>query len=139
MGHRGMGCAHFATMAMPLWALTFYLLVVLPVPSQTASVEVGKEERRLQDLDPKMGSEAGNTDGLSLARFGSRRHQRSTGFGHRVPIISRPVIPIELDLLMDNEDDRTMSKRFDDYGHMRFGKRGGDDQFDDYGHMRFGR
>ncbi|EAU75983.1 AGAP009275-PA [Anopheles gambiae str. PEST] len=31
-------------------------------------------------------------------------------------------------------------KRFDDYGHMRFGKRGGEgDQFDDYGHMRFGR
>ncbi|GAB0095503.1 Drosulfakinin I [Sergentomyia squamirostris] len=29
----------------------------------------------------------------------------------------------------------------DDYGHMRFGKRGnsGGDQFDDYGHMRFGR
>ncbi|XP_055712305.1 uncharacterized protein LOC129807218 [Phlebotomus papatasi] len=34
-----------------------------------------------------------------------------------------------------------ISKRFDDYGHMRFGKRAGGegDQFDDYGHMRFGR
>ncbi|XP_022214379.2 drosulfakinins [Drosophila obscura] len=139
MGHKS--CVHLATLAMPFWALTFYLLVVVPVPSQTAtaSLEVGKEERRLQDLEPKQGADALNTDGLSLARFGSRRHQRSIGFGHRVPLISRPVVPIELDLLMDNEDDRTMSKRFDDYGHMRFGKRGGDDQFDDYGHMRFGR
>lgn len=37
-------------------------------------------------------------------------------------------------------DDEDVDKRFDDYGHMRFGKRGGEgDQFDDYGHMRFGR
>lgn len=37
-------------------------------------------------------------------------------------------------------DDEDVEKRFDDYGHMRFGKRGGEgDQFDDYGHMRFGR
>lgn len=28
------------------------------------------------------------------------------------------------------------SKRFDDYGHSRFGKR---NEFDDYGHSRFGR
>uniref|UniRef100_A0A182VUH7 Sulfakinin neuropeptide n=1 Tax=Anopheles minimus TaxID=112268 RepID=A0A182VUH7_9DIPT len=42
----------------------------------------------------------------------------------------------------DMEDDEVggLVKRFDDYGHMRFGKRGGEgDQFDDYGHMRFGR
>ncbi|XP_049282896.1 uncharacterized protein LOC125763598 isoform X1 [Anopheles funestus] len=42
----------------------------------------------------------------------------------------------------DDEDDAVggLVKRFDDYGHMRFGKRGGEgDQFDDYGHMRFGR
>ncbi|XP_053662691.1 uncharacterized protein LOC128711830 [Anopheles marshallii] len=42
----------------------------------------------------------------------------------------------------DDEDDEVggLVKRFDDYGHMRFGKRGGEgDQFDDYGHMRFGR
>ncbi|XP_021703537.1 drosulfakinins [Aedes aegypti] len=39
-------------------------------------------------------------------------------------------------------DDEDIEKRFDDYGHMRFGKRGGGgegEQFDDYGHMRFGR
>uniref|UniRef100_A0A182QIY9 Sulfakinin neuropeptide n=1 Tax=Anopheles farauti TaxID=69004 RepID=A0A182QIY9_9DIPT len=40
----------------------------------------------------------------------------------------------------DNDDDVGLVKRFDDYGHMRFGKRGGEgEQFDDYGHMRFGR
>uniref|UniRef100_A0A182NZB9 Sulfakinin neuropeptide n=1 Tax=Anopheles dirus TaxID=7168 RepID=A0A182NZB9_9DIPT len=42
----------------------------------------------------------------------------------------------------DDEDDDAVGlvKRFDDYGHMRFGKRGGEgEQFDDYGHMRFGR
>ncbi|XP_053692567.1 callisulfakinin [Sabethes cyaneus] len=37
-------------------------------------------------------------------------------------------------------EDDDIEKRFDDYGHMRFGKRGGEgEQFDDYGHMRFGR
>uniref|UniRef100_A0A182PCF4 Sulfakinin neuropeptide n=1 Tax=Anopheles epiroticus TaxID=199890 RepID=A0A182PCF4_9DIPT len=40
----------------------------------------------------------------------------------------------------EEEDEVGLAKRFDDYGHMRFGKRGGEgDQFDDYGHMRFGR
>lgn len=45
------------------------------------------------------------------------------------------------DFVVDDDDILLdMSKKFDDYGHMRFGKRGGDgDQFDDYGHMRFGR
>lgn len=52
-------------------------------------------------------------------------------------------VPLDVELVdllleeYENEDDR--SKRYDDYGHMRFGKRGGEDQFDDYGHMRFGR
>ncbi|XP_055295054.1 drosulfakinins [Sitodiplosis mosellana] len=46
--------------------------------------------------------------------------------------------PLELDLLVDDDDFIDKSKRYDDYGHMRFGKRG-DDKFDDYGHMRFGK
>lgn len=46
--------------------------------------------------------------------------------------------PLELDLVVDDDDFFDKSKRYDDYGHMRFGKRG-DDQFDDYGHMRFGK
>lgn len=37
--------------------------------------------------------------------------------------------------------DAAGKREFDDYGHMRFGKRGsgGDDYQDDYGHLRFGR
>lgn len=48
--------------------------------------------------------------------------------------------PIGTDSYLNFIDDEDVEKRFDDYGHMRFGKRGGEgDQFDDYGHMRFGR
>lgn len=47
--------------------------------------------------------------------------------------------PLEIDLLTDDDDFIDKSKRYDDYGHMRFGKRAGDDHFDDYGHMRFGK
>ncbi|XP_016985391.1 drosulfakinins [Drosophila rhopaloa] len=136
-------CTHFVTLVMPLWALAFCLLVMVPVPAQTSSLEIAKEERRLQELESKMGAETdqsnANLAGSSFSRFGDRRNQKTLSFGRRVPMISRPMIPIEMDLLMDNDDDRTKAKRFDDYGHMRFGKRGGDDQFDDYGHMRFGR
>ncbi|KAI4465698.1 sulfakinin family [Holotrichia oblita] len=44
------------------------------------------------------------------------------------------------DFIVDDDDFFELSKRqtSDDYGHLRFGKRG-DEQFDDYGHMRFGR
>ncbi|XP_039970427.1 drosulfakinins [Bactrocera tryoni] len=71
--------------------------------------------------------------------FTNHRYLRSIyGYGPKMFQISRSKIPIELDLLVENED-RDRSKRFDDYGHMRFGKRGGEEQFDDYGHMRFGR
>lgn len=40
---------------------------------------------------------------------------------------------------VDEDDLFELPKRqtSDDYGHLRFGKRG--EQFDDYGHMRFGR
>lgn len=41
----------------------------------------------------------------------------------------------QLDSLVDED-----KREFDDYGHMRFGKRGQQAAgFDDYGHMRFGR
>jgi Sulfakinin family len=42
----------------------------------------------------------------------------------------------QLDALVDED-----KREFDDYGHMRFGKRAqqGAGGFDDYGHMRFGR
>ncbi|KAH8344502.1 hypothetical protein KR084_012843 [Drosophila pseudotakahashii] len=136
-------CTHLLTLVIPLWALAFCLLVVVPVPAQTTNLDIAKQEQRLQELESKMGAEAdqsnANLAGSPFSHFGDRRNQKTFNFGRRVPIISRPMIPVEFDLLMENDDDRTKAKRFDDYGHMRFGKRGGDDQFDDYGHMRFGR
>lgn len=137
--------SRLAVLVIPLWAVAFYLLVVMPVPGHTASLGSGTEEQRQQDLETKIGTDSEQSNGYSRdpsfhSRFSNRRNQRSTGVGHRLPIFSRPIIPIELDLLMDTDEEiRPKTKRFDDYGHMRFGKRGGDDQFDDYGHMRFGR
>lgn len=52
----------------------------------------------------------------------------------------RSKVPLELDILLDDDLTDAKAKRYDDYGHSRFGKRGGgEDSFDDYGHMRFGR
>lgn len=104
------------------------------MPGQSASSE--KYIDNSQKLEASSGT--GN-----IRSFGSHRNLRSAaalyGFGPRMMQISRSKIPIELDLLIDSENDGERTKRFDDYGHMRFGKRGGEDQFDDYGHMRFGR
>uniref|UniRef100_A0A1A9W735 Uncharacterized protein n=1 Tax=Glossina brevipalpis TaxID=37001 RepID=A0A1A9W735_9MUSC len=44
-----------------------------------------------------------------------------------------------VDILLTEHGHDERSKRFDDYGHMRFGKRGVEEHVDDYGHMRFGR
>lgn len=57
--------------------------------------------------------------------------------GHVGPV-SHPKVPVEMEFLLDDDEFYDKSKRYDDYGHMRFGKRG-EDQFDDYGHMRFGK
>ncbi|XP_076033673.1 drosulfakinin [Oratosquilla oratoria] len=52
-----------------------------------------------------------------------------------------PAAAVE-DLVQDFEDPEMMTfhegdkRQFDEYGHMRFGKRA---DFDDYGHLRFGR
>ncbi|XP_055384353.1 callisulfakinin [Condylostylus longicornis] len=67
-----------------------------------------------------------------------------SGFGYLPRVLqipSRSKLPVELDLLLDGDNElMEKAKRYDDYGHLRFGKRGGNgDQFDDYGHMRFGR
>lgn len=83
----------------------------------------------------------------SHATHNYKRYHRSPmnsgnlGSAARVLQLSRSKIPIELDLLLDDDEMYDKSKRYDDYGHMRFGKRagGGEDQFDDYGHMRFGK
>ncbi|EDW81440.1 uncharacterized protein Dwil_GK11022 [Drosophila willistoni] len=141
MSHRR---CNICALALPLFVFIFYFLMVVPTPCKSASLEVGKQEQQLQDLETKMDTGAGPSDGdtfgISTGRFENRRNQRSIGFGPKSMKISRSRIPIELDFLLDNDDERLKSKRFDDYGHMRFGKRGGgEDQFDDYGHMRFGR
>ncbi|XP_022246095.1 uncharacterized protein LOC111086652 [Limulus polyphemus] len=39
----------------------------------------------------------------------------------------------------DLDDLHAPHRRFDDYGHMRFGRSGPAKKFDDYGHMRFGK
>lgn len=74
--------------------------------------------------------------------YGFNRNIRmpfSNSLGQRLlPPAHTKVQPLELDLVVDDDDFFDKTKRYDDYGHMRFGKRG-DDQFDDYGHMRFGK
>ncbi len=70
-----------------------------------------------------------------------KRYHRSpmNGGGSKTLLPHSKIIPIEVDLVLDDDEMYDKSKRYDDYGHMRFGKRGGEDQFDDYGHMRFGK
>lgn len=63
------------------------------------------------------------------------------GGGQRIIPVAIPHTkfqPLEIDLVVDDDDMFDKSKRYDDYGHMRFGKRQ-DERFDDYGHMRFGK
>lgn len=54
-----------------------------------------------------------------------------------LPLNAQPRVLEVVDFQLDDADvfDGN-SKRFDDYGHSRFGKR---NNFDDYGHSRFGR
>lgn len=79
---------------------------------------------------------------LQSAWFKNAYNRRSLGpagpgrIGTYTVLRRSPSIAADLNFV----DDEDVEKRFDDYGHMRFGKRGGEgDQFDDYGHMRFGR
>lgn len=78
----------------------------------------------------------------SAQQQNDRSPRAAYNFGIRPARLLQPPrskTPIELDLMFDDDDQMyEKNKRFDDYGHMRFGKRGVD-QFDDYGHMRFGR
>lgn len=87
-------------------------------------------------------------DGLSKLQSAWLKNiynRRSLGFPAGLPVrtvLRRPPSLGAGSYLADLSfvDDEDVEKRFDDYGHMRFGKRGGEgDQFDDYGHMRFGR
>ncbi|ALC46393.1 Dsk [Drosophila busckii] len=118
-----------------LWLLLLGLYLLLVVQTESASLESTKQELQLRELEPKTDNDAG----IPLARFSAGRHnQRAIWLGSKLYQASRSKLPMALDLLLDSAEGER-SKRFDDYGHMRFGKRGGEDQFDDYGHMRFGR
>ncbi|XP_041674438.1 drosulfakinins-like [Drosophila eugracilis] len=114
-------CMHVITHVLPLWALAICVLMVVMVAAQTTSLDIAKEERRLQELESNSGAETdplnGNLARTTLYRFGER----------------------QLNLLMHNDDDQAKAKSYDYCSPMRLSKRGGDDQFDDYGHMRFGR
>ena len=75
---------------------------------------------------------AGGSDGRAVASYPALRRTAPAAIA-----LPNPMGYLADISLIDDED---IQKRFDDYGHMRFGKRGGEgDQFDDYGHMRFGR
>lgn len=71
----------------------------------------------------------------------NRNIRTPNGAGQRIVPMAIPHTkfqPLEIDLVVDDDDSFDKTKRYDDYGHMRFGKRQ-DEQFDDYGHMRFGK
>lgn len=81
----------------------------------------------------------------TLNEFNLNRNIRApigvNGRGPRIIPVAIPHTkfqPLEIDLVVDDDDPFDKTKRYDDYGHMRFGKRQ-DEQFDDYGHMRFGK
>lgn len=127
--------------------LTYYLVMfsviavsATPINS-AAAVERSDEQQPLQTDTHRNGPRLFKP--LAYA-YGFNRNIRapfSNSIGQRlVPaaVSHANMQPLELDLLVDDDDFIDKSKRYDDYGHMRFGKRG-DDQFDDYGHMRFGK
>ncbi|XP_055643568.1 callisulfakinin [Toxorhynchites rutilus septentrionalis] len=76
-------------------------------------------------------------NGARLGTYSALRKLPSFGVGNGAASERIPLSYLA-DISLTDDDD--IEKRFDDYGHMRFGKRGGEgEQFDDYGHMRFGR
>ncbi|KAG5886106.1 hypothetical protein JTB14_031705 [Gonioctena quinquepunctata] len=85
--------------------------------------------------------------GIALGAPGSSSQEshrsRNGGFGrYRPPQYARiKNEPFINDFIVDDDDIFEFSKRqgnSDDYGHMRFGRKG-EEVSDDYGHMRFGR
>lgn len=98
-------------------------------------------------------SPASDSTGGSATARAARASRASSGVGgglgsalggprlRRFPLLLSPSVP--LDALDDDDDalfEANKRQMSDDYGHMRFGKRGGgDNDFAEYGHMRFGR
>ncbi|XP_037807372.1 callisulfakinin [Lucilia sericata] len=129
--------------------LMFFVIVLsifwLPIIS-ARNLENSKSELRENGIS---GSSSGNgkmnsqyNNGPASAYYTAKHNLRSMLMApkdYQQKLHSKIPLNIDLmDFLLEYEDE-DRSKRFDDYGHMRFGKRGGEEQFDDYGHMRFGR
>lgn len=111
--------------------LTYYLLLV------TVSAKSLSANENQKPQSPALGNNKQEHNYRRFLRSSIDAMGNMPG-SQRVLQISRSKIPIELDLLLDEDEGYDKSKRYDDYGHMRFGKRG-EDPFDDYGHMRFGK
>lgn len=123
--------------------LTYYLVLFSVFVSATPLGSANTVERADDaPAQPETNRNGGRLFKPLVYAYGFNRNIRapfSNTIGQRMAAIApRKVQPLELDLLVDDDDFIDKSKRYDDYGHMRFGKRG-DDQFDDYGHMRFGK
>lgn len=125
-----MGHISISVFASVIVFMTYYFLLTnVSAQSSNSPSEVNRKQHAIP----------GNKQ--TYKRFlRSSLENNNLGSQQRVLQLSRSKIPIELDLLLDEDESFDKSKRYDDYGHMRFGKRaGGEDQFDDYGHMRFGK
>ncbi|KAF5286789.1 hypothetical protein FQR65_LT02207 [Abscondita terminalis] len=84
---------------------------------------------------------AQNANRVSAAAIdgGHRAHRPISRLPATIPLRFNKIRTETLSDIFDDDDLFDLSKRLvtDDYGHLRFGKRGED--FDDYGHLRFGR
>ncbi|KAM7361466.1 drosulfakinin [Cochliomyia hominivorax] len=131
----------FKSQEINILVFSVVLISIVSLPSISArNLENSKNELRENSGNSKLNNQfnTGSATGYYAAKHNLRQmlmapkdyHQKFHG-----------KIPLNLDLMdfLIEYDDEDRSKRFDDYGHMRFGKRGGEEQFDDYGHMRFGR
>lgn len=127
--------------------LTYYLVMfsvfVSATPISSSNTAERPDEQPMQIETSRNDKGTGRLFKPMFYAYNFNRNIRtpfSSSIGQRlVPAIPHSKVqPLEFDLLVDDDDFIDKSKRYDDYGHMRFGKRG-DDQFDDYGHMRFGK
>lgn len=131
--------------------VTYYLLMIGIVKASAISMASSPEfsdaqkESYMENVRSSLPVSVGFTiNGNSRSASYPFRNTMGASTGLRQSIGGegpRSKVPIEMDLLVDDDDlylyDK--SKRYDDYGHMRFGKRSEEEHFDDYGHMRFGK
>lgn len=131
--------------------VTYYLVIFGVVVKASPVSSANTIERTAEDASIPQQSQTDQTRNYGrffkpfAYAYGFNRNIRtpfSNSISHRIapiPISHSRIQPLEVDLVVDDDDAFDKSKRYDDYGHMRFGKRDGDDKFDDYGHMRFGK